>query len=376
MQLMVLMDDRTQRRRCRPLLTWSAFLVIALSGCQSAAQSRPANDRQAVPEQTPVPTFESGSRRYRECNAAAGDDTRAQGRCLDEELAYQLRVLDGFYQEAAALDPAKRSALRAEQRVWKQETDRRCGTAANAEVHPVEQVCRLERAIAKSDTMIRRLSGATSGHWAEDAPDADGTMEMRLGDALITMRSDGCTHRVATELICSNVHLSISTPALHRQTLLLPEVWLPRTIRQGHPATTGFRGSLHAGFAEGLYGIMLSDINADGHEDLMVWTGPDGTYGDPSYTYYLYDTRTRRLVENTALAELMEGNSLSRIVDGRLFAWYRSGPCDRGEKVIGVRDNIPEILARRDYTTCGEDALEADEIFDDSWMNLQGGNDE
>jgi hypothetical protein len=207
-------------------------------------------------------------------------------------------------------------------------------------------------------------------------PDANGAMEMRLGDAVITMQSDGCTHRMITKLICSNVRLMISTPTLHRQMLALPEVWLPRAIPPDRPATTGFRGSLHAGFAEGRYGIMLSDINVDGHEDLMVWTGPDGTYGDPSYTYYLYDTETRGLVENTALAKLMEGNSLSRIVDGRLFAWYRSGPCDRGEKVIGIRGNTPEILARRDYTTCGKDALEADDIFDDSWMKLQGERDE
>lgn len=352
MQLKVLMDDRTQRRRCRPLLTWSAFLVIALSGCQSAAQSRPANDRQAVPEQTPAPTFESGSRRYRECNAAAGDDTRAQGRCLDEELAYRQRGLDSLYQRwATKLDAAPREALHAEHHEWQQETDRLCASATGTP--PVDQICQLNRILARYSVLSYRLSNAPAEYLAEDTPDAHGAMEMRLGDALITMTSDGCVaSAIAGGLNCSNVQLQLSTSTLHRQTFSLAGIWLPRTVRRDHPARTGFRGSLRAGFVKGRHGIILSDINADGHEDLMVWTGRDGSHNEPSFTYYLYDAQTRRLIENTALATLMEGHSLSRIVDGRLFAWYRSPPCDRGEKWIEVRGNTPKIVEHKNYNTC------------------------
>ncbi|MBD9436724.1 hypothetical protein IB223_11540 [Pseudoxanthomonas sp. PXM03] len=207
---------------------------------------------------------------------------------------------------------------------------------------------------------------------AKDMPDDNGFMEMRLGDAVITLESDGCSSRMISKLICSNARVTVSTPTLRRQTLLLPEVWLPRAIPPDSPDETGYRGSLDKGFAEGWHGIMLSDINDDGYEDLVVWSGSDGTYGDPSYTYFLYDAGPRRLVENKGLAKLMEWHSLSRIVDGRLFAWYRSGPCDRGEKVIGVRGSTAELLASRDYTTCGEHALEGEEIFDDSWMKLEG----
>ncbi|KAF1723918.1 hypothetical protein CSC78_14210 [Pseudoxanthomonas japonensis] len=208
--------------------------------------------------------------------------------------------------------------------------------------------------------------------YAEDLPDDSGFMEMSLGDARIILQTDGCSDRMINRLICSNARLTISTSTLRQQTLLLPEVWIPKAVPPDRPEETGYRGSLAEGFAKGRHGVMLSDINVDGHEDVVVWSGSDGTYGDPSYTYFLYDANARRLVENKSLAKLMEWHSLSRIVDGRLFAWYRSGPCDRGEKVIGIRENTAVVLASRDYTTCGENALESKEIFDDSWMKLEG----
>lgn len=350
------MDDRTQRHRYRRLFTFGAFFVIAFWGGQDVAQSHPAAV-QSPPalDQAPAGPLQSGSRKYRDCVAAARNDTQGRERCLDEELAYQQRALDGLYQERVAeLDAAQLDVLRAEYRAWQQETDRLCGPTAGA--GPVAQACRLDRIIAQYDVLNYHPSSSASAYWAEDMPDANGALELRLGDAVIAMQSDGCTDRIGV-LACSNVRLQVSTSTLRRQTLLLPDIWFPETEGPDHSSSTGYRGALRGGFADGLYGIILSDINADGHEDLMVWSGRDGSYGDPSYTYYLYDTKTRRLVENTALAKLVEGHSLSRIVDGRLFVWYRSGPCDRGEKTIDIRDNEPRIVERKDYTTCGDDGL-------------------
>jgi hypothetical protein len=201
-------------------------------------------------------------------------------------------------------------------------------------------------------TRVEPIQGvAFEQRWAEDTPDESGFMEMRLGDAAIILQSDGCSDRMINRLICSNVKLTISTSKLRPQTLLLPEVWIPIAIPPGRLVRTGFRGASRMAFEDAWYSLILSDINRDGYEDLVVWSGPDGTYGDPSYTYYLYDKEARRLVENKALAKLMEGNSLSRIIDGRLFAWYRSGPCDRGEKLIGIRGDGAENMRSRVKTS-------------------------
>jgi uncharacterized protein YecT (DUF1311 family) len=345
-------DDQTPPRRHRDLFALGAVFVAVLSGCQGVAQSHPAAVQTPASDEAPGGPSEPGSRKYRDCVAAARDDAQARGRCLDEELTYQQRALDGLYRELAAeLGAARRDALHAGHHTWQQETDRLCGTAAGAP--PVDQACRLDRTIARYDVLNHHLSDVTSPHWAQDAPDANGALEMWLGDAVIAMQSGGCTDRGGT-LVCSNVRLEVETPALRRQTFSLPEIWFPETNWPNQSSSTGFRGSLHGGFVDGLYGIMLSDINADGHEDLMVWSGSDGSYGDPSYTYYLYDTKTRRLVENTALAGMVEGHSLSRIVDGRLFVWYRSGSCDRGEKTIDARGSMPKVVDHKDYTTCGK----------------------
>lgn len=208
--------------------------------------------------------------------------------------------------------------------------------------------------------------------WTEKAPDDNGFMEIRLGEARIALASDGCSQKMISKLVCRNARVTVSIGHLPQQTLLLPEVWLPASPSSNGAVRTDFRGSSRFAFADDLYGIILSDISADGYEDLVVWSGADGNYGDPSYAYYLYDAKTQRLIENAHLAKLMQSHSISRLVDGRLVAWYRSGPCDRGEKLVGIRGNGAEILASRDYTTCGEHALDGERISDDSWIRLEG----
>ncbi|WP_152540827.1 XAC2610-related protein [Luteimonas huabeiensis] len=373
------MDAWMRRHRDWRSFASSALLVAALSGCHGAALAQPAAAQPDSVEHAAPPPSDSdqyeGGRKYRECVAAAGDDARTRARCLEDELTYQYGGMERFlWGMEVKLDPARARALRAEQREWEEDTDRLCA-AATVEARPASQLCRLQRTRARIGELGRLRSELDPEFWAKDQPDADGSLQLRLGDTSIEMQSDGCIDRMVNILICSNVRLAISTPELSRQTVFLPEVWLPKALRPDRdpPAIIGARGSLEAGFSEGRNGIILTDIDEDGHEDLMVWSGPDGSYGDPSYTYYLYDPQARRLVENTALAALMEGHSLSRIVRGRIYAWYRSGPCDRGEKLIEVHDAVPRIVARRDYAACGENALDAEEIFDDSWMTTPQG---
>lgn len=357
-------DDRARRPRRHRVFICSAVFAIALSGCQGAAQSQPAAEPaapvQAAPAVVPVPAPAvapapaqapppQGSRKYRDCMTAAGQDAPAQSRCLDEELAYQRRTLDQLYQERTlTLAGAQRSALQAQQAAWQKETQRLCsaGQGDPAAAGAEDRACLLQRIVARFDALADEAPTPLA-IGVRGTPDGQGSLRLQLVDTTLSLRSDGCDGQRA--LVCKNARLQLSAPTRGEQTLQLPQAVFAPKLQSG---TTAYRGSLASGFVEGWYSFMLTDINADGQEDLMVWTGFDGSYGDPSYTYYLYDAAAKRLVENRALAELVRGHTLSRIADGRLYVWYRSGPCERGEKTIDARGAAPKVAERKDYSTC------------------------
>lgn len=359
-------DDRAQRPRRHRVFIIGAAFVVALSGCQGAAQSQPAAAAPEAPRAaaapvaaqasratpvSPPPLF--GSRKYRACVTASLGDAPAQSRCLDDELAYQRRALDQLYQErTAAVVGVQRSVLQAQRAAWLKENERLCSTGQGsaAATGAVDRVCELRRTIARFDALADDASAVPQGLGVRGTPDLKGNLRLRLFDTTLSLQSDGCSGQRA--LVCTNATVQLSAPALGEQTLSLAQVVFAPKVQSG---TTAYSGSLASGFVEGWHSFMLSDINADGHEDLLVWTGFDGAYGDPSYTYYLYDAGSKRLVENRALAELVRGHSLSRIADGRLYVWYRSGACERGEKTIDAREAAPKIVERKDYNTCQQD---------------------
>src|SRR3546814_12490814 len=81
----------------------------------------------------------------------------------------------------------------------------------------------------------------------------------------------------------------------------------------------------------------------------MLWTDFYGSYGDPSYTYYLFDPVHGAFVEAPELAKATHGFSLSRIRLSQMDLWYRDGPCLRGEKVLEIRGTTPVEISRTDY---------------------------
>src|SRR5690606_11061783 len=104
--------------------------------------------------------------------------------------------------------------------------------------------------------------------------------------------------------------------------------------------------------ANGMYGVMVSDLNEDRIEDLLIWSGNDGHAGAPSYTWFLSDRNTGRLVENTRMSEILKGHSVSAIEESVVHAWYRNDQCIRGDKMISIYDDGPRITTRHDYDDC------------------------
>lgn len=349
-------DDHATRRRRRCTLVIAVAWMVALSGCHAATQLQSdATPSAAMPAgaATAHDTRSIGSRRFRDCNAAAREEP-ARRRCLDEELVYQQRTLDRLADErAAALDAAGRGDFQAAQRKWQQEADRLCGTGADATVpDDAAARCRIDRISARFDSLSLDASGAPPAVWVKATPSASGALEARVRDATLSLQSDGCADEQG-RVVCRNARLRIATSTMREQSLMLPRLV---STPADQPGGTLYRGRLGKGFADGWHSVVLTDIDADGDEDLLVWTGFDGNYGDPSYRYYLYDAGSGRLEESAALAGLVQGHSIARIAGGQVFVWSRSGPCERGEKTIDLRGPAPKVATSRNYDTCRQDA--------------------
>jgi hypothetical protein len=340
---------RVRRRWPAPLLGAMGSLAVALAACAAPAGPQAAAPPDATHEpstSTAKPTLRRTRNEFLACleHAADGPGRRA---CLDSELAHEQRALESV---AAVQSGADLESLQARQRTWDLETDQLCGGPADPASLTAEQaLCRFDRSFTRFGTLLAASdSGASMS--ATTMPETDGSLELRLGDVAVALRSEGCA-RSDGAVRCHGAELTLSGPHMTEQTIVLQGIWLPVP---GGGLPTALRVPAAVDFIEGwLPAITIFDANADGREDLIVWTGREGSYGDPSYAYYMYDAASGRLVEDAHLARLVEGHSLSRIVDGRLFAWYRSGPCDRGEKTIDLRRSPPAVVDRKGYSTCG-----------------------
>ena len=167
------------------------------------------------------------------------------------------------------------------------------------------------------------------------------------------MSSDGCSQASAF-ISCRDAHLQVSVPGIEQQLIELPEIRFPSgdASAEGSFSAAAFRGDLVRYFGNGMYGIMVTELNQDRIPDLVVWTGNAGHGGDPSYTWFISDRNTGKLVENTEMAELMTGHSLSWVDLNHVHAWYRNDQCIRGDKIINIYDDGPRVVKRHDYDDC------------------------
>ena len=213
-------DDHATRRRRRCALVIAAAWTLALSGCHAATQLRP-DAMPSVPA-TATPALDTpaldkramGSRRFRDCSAAARDEPAGR-RCLDEELVYQQRTFDRLADErAAALDAAGRRDFQAAQRTWQQEADRVCGIGgdATASDHAAAR-CRIDRISARFDSLSLDASGAPPGAWVKATPSASGASEARVRDAALSLQADGCADERG-RVVCRNARLRIVTSTM------------------------------------------------------------------------------------------------------------------------------------------------------------------
>ena len=108
------------------------------------------------------------------------------------------------------------------------------------------------------------------------------------------------------------------------------------------------------------YSFVFGDFNFDANEDLAICNGRNGGYGGPSYSVYLYDVKSKKLVLNARLSKLTEDAYLGLFSvepkKRQLVTNSKSGCCYHETEVYRVVRNQPVLIERVIEETSGDDA--------------------
>lgn len=346
--------DRIRERVIRARRLAARCLIAVSTVAQGAAvMAAPAPP---LPSGADLLAFRSDALRpaYSQClsNAVQPD---ARERCVDEEFAYQDGALNKVYRaRMAALPSAKeRAALQGAQRQWiAQIYHDRCKLPDQA--RPAMRLdakqCRLAATISRlhqlndprfvATTSTREpmtpphdATAVAEPFTAAGLPDAAGRVAFPLGDLSLQVEDAQCRDTGGLLLRCAPATVVVQRPA-GSQSIPVPSLVFFNKTADGQDYVAAYRGRLEqqGGAYGGLrYTAIVSDINGDGNDDLLLWTDFSGGLGAsapaPAYTYYLFDPKTGRFVKSETLAQATRGLILSGVSGTTLHLWSDDGRC-------------------------------------------------
>lgn len=100
-------------------------------------------------------------------------------------------------------------------------------------------------------------------------------------------------------------------------------------------------------YGENNSGLVIDDINFDGHDDIALRAGNEGAYGGPSYDVYLYQPASKRFRLNDALTQLGSENLGLFSVDPKrktLTTFTKSGCCWHQSSEWKIENNQPVLI--------------------------------
>lgn len=289
---------------------------------------------------------------YFTCMQQAGNDLSVQVRCLDDEYAYQNAENNRVYQKVlSGLSPADRKAMRISQRRWLKQIndDPRCTMPSQptVEEHISARQCLTAAAISSIVflTNPQDLANALKNirnpprppppmppsESGDGQPDAHGNLTITLTKATFQAQLDSCEDDHATSTTCRVLNGVTVYQAGLTQLLPVTQLLLYSPTHYIYGGT-----------------VTMTDLNGDGHDDLMLWTGRFGNYGSPSYNFYLFDSRIGKYVENHELERMTEGNDFELTGKNQFKMWWKSGACLRGERILEMRGMRPVIVFEKD----------------------------
>ncbi|MEL4891501.1 lysozyme inhibitor LprI family protein [Xanthomonas protegens] len=312
---------------------------------------------------------------YSQCLSKATQQD-ARERCVDEEFGYQDSELNRVYRaRMAALPSAKeRASLQGAQRQWiAQIYQGRCKLPEQASpaMRLDAKQCRLATTIsrlhqlndpqfvasisaAKPMTPSPDTSSVAKVFTATGLPDAAGQVVFALGNLSLQVADAHCRDTGGLLLRCAPATVAVQHPA-GRQSIPVPSLVFLNKSADQQDYVAAYRGPLakQGEESEGLrYTVIVSDINGDGYDDLLLWTDFSGRFGAPAYTYYLFDPTAKRFVKSEKLAQATRGLTLSGISGTTLHLWSEEGQCKRTLVTLALRGTTPTRHSSKTLDFC------------------------
>lgn len=181
---------------------------------------------------------------------------------------------------------------------------------------------------------------------------ADGSLKLDAGDISLALTARDCKEQTASLTLCNQqVVLTVSKADGSLNQKLDPAAVFVKSD------ATLYRGPLDKSYKQGGHSFVLTDLNNDGHDDLMVWAGLEGAYGGPSFDVYLFDSAKREFVFDQDFSDLTIGaNGLFSVESGKIKVASSDGCCLHVFDTYAVESNKPVLVERvTEDTTAGED---------------------
>ncbi|WP_147292990.1 XAC2610-related protein [Dyella psychrodurans] len=158
----------------------------------------------------------------------------------------------------------------------------------------------------------------------------------------INMKANGCSSFTDEIAVCnSGVRLTITNSSANIHQVIEPSaVFISNKYAL-------YEGPLTDGGVRGTYSFLLSDVNGDGNDDLIVWTGRDGGYGGPSFDVYLFNAAEHKYVYSQAYSDLTVGSIRLFVVENRkVKTTAKDGCCTHVFETYQVESDEPKLIER------------------------------
>lgn len=215
-----------------------------------------------------------------------------------------------------------------------------CDAGGEAPPSPTTSPATMTGSVATSEAVRTPPPPSANPRNANALPGADGKTQVTLGD--ISIETDACTLAEVSPGVfhCPDETHIHFTHRGKRHSLLFTSLYLDANA-------TLYRGPLDASYEQKGHSFVVTDVDGDGHEDLIVWSGRDGAYGGASYEVLLFDPGAQQFEVAPSLSELTVGaNGLFSIDGDQLKLTSSDGCCMRVFDTYAIEQREPVLVAR------------------------------